>query len=261
MQSMHDFMQSRRMLLQLGGALWAAGLAQAQAQGARQPPIRVAAASDLKFALAEIAASFERESPAPLAITYGSSGNLARQIEQGLPIDLFLSADEALVLRLHQAGWARDAGVVYAQGRLAWVVPSSSGTVLDTDLKGLQGLSGKLAIANPEHAPYGRAARSALQTAGLWAAIQAQLVLGDNVSQATQFVSGGAAQAGLVSLSLAAAPELAKALRHVAINPTLHPPIIQRMGLAKNAPPAAQQLYAHLQSPNVRAMFQRHGLG
>ena len=227
---------------------------------AQVAPIRVAAASDLKFVLGELGARFEREAHLKLAITYGSSGNLARQLEQGLPMDLFLSADEALIARLHKGGWARDAGVVYARGRLAWVVPKTSITTLDTELKGMRGYTGKLSIANPEHAPYGRAARAALQKAGLWEALQAQLVLGENVSQAMQFVSTGAAPAAIVALSLASAPELAARIRYVALNPALHPPIIQRMALHRAAPPAAWKFYEYLQTPAAKQLFEQHGL-
>ena len=253
MQSTHDFMPLRRNLL-LGLASFSVG---ALAQNA---PIRVAAASDLKFVLSELGARFERETGLQLAITYGSSGNLARQLTQGLPMDLFLSADEALIDRLHKAGWARDAGVVYARGRLAWVVPKNSQAALDADLKGLKGHKGKLSIANPEHAPYGRAARAALQQAGLWDKLQPQLVLGENVSQAMQFVSTGAAQAALVALTLASAPELAARIRYTAVNPALHPPIIQRMALQRNAGSGAQRFYEFLQSPVAKQLFQQHGL-
>jgi molybdate transport system substrate-binding protein len=253
MQSTHDFMLLRRNLL-LSLASFSTG---ALAQTA---PIRVAAASDLKFVLSELGARFERETHLKLNITYGSSGNLARQLAQGLPMDLFLSADEALIERLHKSGWARDAGVVYARGRLAWVVPKDSQAALDADLKGLQGYSGKLAIANPEHAPYGRAARAALQQAGLWDKLQPQLVLGENVSQAMQFVSTGAAQAALVALSLAAAPELTTRIRHIAVNPALHPPIIQRMALHRAASPAAVSFYEFLRTPVAKQLFQQHGL-
>jgi molybdate transport system substrate-binding protein len=253
----------RNTLVALGTAgLCAAALT--RPAGALTAPIRVAAASDLKFALAEIGAAFERETSLKLAITFGSSGNLARQLEQGLPMDLFLSADEALVLRLAQNRWARDEGVVYATGRLAWLMPQNSAAPLDANLKGLiqaLGESGKLAIANPEHAPYGRAARAALQSAGLWAAMQSRLVLGENVSQATQFVSTGAASGGLVALSLALAPEVARSTRHVAVNSALHPPIIQRMALSRSASASAQQFYAFLQTPSVRKQLQAHGLG
>jgi molybdate transport system substrate-binding protein len=253
MQSAHDFMLYRRSALLSLAALSAGAFAQV-------PPIRVAAASDLKFVLSEMGARFEREAGLRLAITYGSSGNLARQLQQGLPMDLFLSADEALIERLHKGGWARDAGVVYARGRLAWAVPVDSKAVLDADLKNLLGNAGKLAIANPEHAPYGRAARSALQQTGLWDQLQSRLVLGESVSQAMQFVSTGAAPAALVSLSLASAPELASRIRYVTVNAALHPPIIQRMVLHKAAGSAAERFYAFLQSPAAKQLFQEHGL-
>ncbi len=253
MQSTHDFMLHRRSFLASLAAMSSAAWAQAGA-------VRVAAASDLKFVLGELGARFERETGLKLAITYGSSGNLARQLEQGLPMDLFLSADESLIARLHQGGWARDAGVVYARGRLAWAVANNSTAVLDADLKGLQDHKGKLSIANPEHAPYGRAARAALQQAGLWDKLQTQIVLGENVSQAMQFVSTGAAPAAIVALSLASAPELASRIRYVAVNPVLHPPIVQRMALHRAASAEARKLYEFLQTPAARQVFQSHGL-
>lgn len=265
MQSMHDFMQRRLFLAALGSTALPV-LAQT-ASG----PVRVAAASDLQLALPGIVAAFERETGLKVTVTYGASGNLARQLAQGLPMDLFMSADEALVARLHQSGWARDAGVVYAQGRLALVVPRESAAgktlALDADLRGLQAFSamagplGKFAIANPDHAPYGRAAKAALEKTGLWPSLQPHLVLGENVSQATQFVRTGAAQAALVALSLASAPELAANTRHIAINPALHPPIIQRMALQVNASTAAQRFYAYLQTEQAQRILKSHGLG
>ncbi len=244
----------------VGSAVWA----QNSVQGAQAVPIRVAAASDLKFALAELGARFEKETGLNLTITFGSSGNLARQLEQGLPADLFLSADEALVLRLAKSGWARDEGAVYSMGRLAWLTPKGSASIVSGDLKGLLnslGESGKLAIANPDHAPYGRAARSALQSAGLWPALQGRLVLGENVSQATQFVSTGAASAGLIALSLALAPEVAASTRHGVVDAALHPPIIQRMALSRTASVSAQQFYAFLQTAAAKKVLSSHGLG
>jgi molybdate transport system substrate-binding protein len=270
MQSKHDVMHHRRSVLAslarltVGGACAAMGLP-AWAQAAHPATaIRVAAASDLKFALAQLGARFERETGIKLAVTYGSSGNLARQLEQGLPMDLFLSADEALVIRLARAGWARDEGVIYGRGQLVWLVPKSSGAALDADLKGLAaslGSAGKLSIANPEHAPYGRAARSALQTLGLWQSLQSRLVLGESVTQATQFVSTGAATAGLVALSLALAPELAASTRYVVVKPQLYPPIIQRMALSRSSSAAAQKLYAFLQTDEAKAVLRANGLG
>jgi molybdate transport system substrate-binding protein len=268
MQSKHDFMSYRRSFLtacatSMAGAVslaWGASSFAQSVQGAR---IRVAAASDLKFALTELVTQFEKQTGYKLAITFGSSGNLARQLEQGLPMDLFLSADETLVFRLAQSGWARDAGVVYAQGRLAWLLPQGASALISADLKGLGaalGESGKLSIANPDHAPYGRAARSALQAAGLWPSLQGRLVLGENVSQATQFVSTGAAQAGLVALSLALAPEVAARTRHGIIDAALHPPIIQRMALQRSASTAAQRFYAFLQTEAAKKVLTGHGL-
>jgi molybdate transport system substrate-binding protein len=267
MQSMHDFMQRRVLCL---GAVASALPAWAQPADARAA-IRVAAASDLQLALPSIVAAFERDTGLQVIVTYGASGNLARQLAQGLPMDLFMSADEALVARLHSAGWAKDAGVVYAHGRLALAVPreATAGKTppLDANLRGLEAFSaalgrqGKFAIANPEHAPYGRAAKAALEKAGLWPALQPHLVLGENVSQATQFVSTGAAVAGLVALSLAASPELGKSIRHIAVNPALHPPIIQRMALQASAGAPAQRLYAYLQSEPAQRILKSHGLG
>jgi molybdate transport system substrate-binding protein len=266
MQSKHDFMSHRRSFLRTSaaGVAGAVGWAGGASSFAQSGSIRVAAASDLKFALIELATEFEKETGDKLVVTFGSSGNLARQLEQGLPMDLFMSADESLVFRLAQSGWARDAGVVYAQGSLAWLLPQSALALVSADLTGLAsalGEGGKLSIANPEHAPYGRAARAALQAAGLWQSLQSRLVLGENVSQATQFVSTGAAQAGLVALSLARAPEVAARTRHGKVDAALHPPIIQRMALHRWAPAGALRLYAYLQSPAAKKILSDHGLG
>jgi molybdate transport system substrate-binding protein len=263
MQSKHDLMPKKRDFLRFVAAS-GGGLALPVGVWAQTAPILVAAASDLKFALAELAARFERETGLKLAITYGSSGNLARQLEQGLPMDLFLSADEALIFRLARSGWARDVGAVYGRGQLVWMVPKASDAKLDEDLKGLLpslGSAGKLSIAHPEHAPYGRAARSALQSLGLWPSAQSRLVLGESVTQATHFVSTGAAPSGLVALSLALAPELAATTRYIAVQSKHYPPIIQRMALARSPSAPAQQFYAFLQTAGSKATLRAHGLG
>lgn len=263
MQSKHDLMPKRRSFLWhlAGASAVGAPLGWASAQAS---PIRVAAASDLKFALADLGARFEQENSLKLAITYGSSGNLARQLEQGLPMDLFLSADEALIFRLAKTGWAKDNGVVYGRGQLVWMVPKSSQAKLDEELKGLLaslGSAGKLSIANPEHAPYGRAAQSVLQTLGLWQIMQSRLVLGESVTQATQFVSTGAVPSGLVALSLALAPELTARTRYMTVQSKLYPPIIQRMALQRTASIAAQRFFAFLQTEASKATLRANGLG
>ena len=224
----------------------------------------VAAAADLRFALDEIAADFKRATGHDVRIVYGSSGNFRRQIAEGAPFELFLSADEAYVLELSREGLLMDDGVVYATGRLALVIPAGSPLKLDGDLSDLaaaaaDGRVRRFAIANPEHAPYGRAAREALQKAGAWDAIRARLVLGENVSQAAQFAVSGSAQGGIVALSLARSPEVQGRGRFVVIPERMHAPLVQRMALTKRAQATAREFYAWLAGPQARAVFERHG--
>lgn len=241
-----------------------AGLARA----ADSPPI--AAAADLKFALTEASAQFQRETGREVKIAFGSSGNFARQLEQGAPFQLFLSADEAYIQRLADKGIARDAGVLYAIGRLVLFAPN--GSPLKADMTGDQALAdlkaaladGRLkrfAIANPEHAPYGRAARSALQSAGLWTDIQPRLVFGENAAQATQFAAAGSSQGGIIPLSLSKAPEIARLGAFALIPAEWHAnaPLRQRMALMKNAGETARAFYDWLQRPGARAIFKRYG--
>ena len=225
---------------------------------------RVAAASDLQFVLPQIAAAFQRNQDLRVELSFGSSGNFARQIRQGAPLDLFLSADESFVLRLADAGLTRDRGTPYAVGHLALIVPAASDIALDDRLDGLrQRLADvrRFAIANPELAPYGRAARETLQALGLWDALQARLVLGENIAQATQFVASGAAQAGIVSASLARAPAVAAQTRHVALPGSLHAPLLQRMVLLRDARPAAVAFHDFIAGPEARRIFAAHGFG
>lgn len=253
--------------------------------------IRISAASDLKFALADVLNQFQRDTGLPTVATYGSSGQFARQIAQGLPTDLFMSADEALVMQLADKGLTQDKGAVYAVGRLALIVPRAlaAGVSTEGDWSLVQaslskalataanaptqrgatsaaiantppGIT-KFAIANPEHAPYGRAAKEALIAMDLWRDAQARLVLGENIAQATQFVSTGAAQAGLTALSLAIAPEVAATTRHTIVPVHLHAPLRQRMVLLKTARPQARQLFDYLQTEAVRKRLQSMGFG
>jgi molybdate transport system substrate-binding protein len=224
--------------------------------------VRVAAASDLKFALAELAARYERETGQRLQLNLGSSGNFAQQIRQGLPVDLFMSADEAFALQLADAGLTQDRGVLYALGRIAAVVPAASPIELDAQLRGLAASWGSVtsfAMANPEHAPYGRAAQQALQRLGLWGLAKTKLVLGENIAQTTQFVTSGAAQAGITALSLAVAPEVAHSLRRVVLPAALHDPLRQRMVLLKGASAEAAGFYRYVQGPDAKAVLSRHG--
>lgn len=251
----------RRLLLRWGaGVMLVAARAPARAQA--QPT--VAAASDLKFAIEEVAARFERESGQALRLVFGSSGNFTSQILQGAPFHLFMSADESFVYKLADAGKTVDRGRAYAIGRIGLLVPTGSPLKADGELKDLaaalkDGRLRKFAIANPEHAPYGARAKEALQHAGLWDAIQGKLVLGENVSQAAQYTTSGAAQGGIVAQSLALAPAVGKLGNFALIPEHWHRPLAQRMVLMKDAPPAARAFYAHLSTAAAQQTMVRYG--
>jgi len=245
-------------------ACLAALLAVIAAPGAAADAPLVAAASDLRFALDEIAARFARDAGDAVRIVYGSSGNFRRQIAEGAPFELFMSADEAYVQALAQEGRTADEGVLYATGRIALVVPEGSPLQLDPRLADLvravaDGRVRRFAIANPEHAPYGRAAQEALTAAGVWDAIRPRLVLGENVAQAAQFALSDSAQGGIVALSLALVPDVLGGARFVAIPESMHQPLRQRMVLTRRAQATARAFYAYLQQPAARAVFKRYG--
>ncbi len=231
--------------------------------GAAEKPL-VAAAANMQFALTEIAAEFADKHRIRFRFTFGSSGNLARQISQGAPFELFLSADEGYVAFLADRGLTRDGGRVYAEGRIGLFAPFDAtwkpGTGLDALARAQSaGTIRRFAIANPEHAPYGRAARQALQGAGLWQRLRPALVFGENVAQAAQFASSGSAQGGIIPLSLALLPALRSRGRFVLIPAAQHQPIRQSMVLLQNAGPAAARFYAYLQSQAAHRVLARHG--
>ncbi len=227
------------------------------------PPI-VAAAADLKFAIEEAAERFHAETGRSVKISTGSSGNFYQQLLQGAPFQLFMSADEDYVFRLAETGKARDRGALYAIGRIVLFVPNGSTLKVDGSLVDLQaavadGRIQKFAIANPEHAPYGARAQEALQAANVWDAIKPKLVLGENVSQAAQFASGGSTQGGIFAYSLAVAPAMSKLGAYALIPETLHRPLRQRMVLIKGANETAVMFYDYLQQPTARSIFKRYG--
>jgi molybdate transport system substrate-binding protein len=230
------------------------------------PPPHVAAASDLQFALPEIVAAFIRSGGMPLKLSFGSSGNFARQIMQGAPFELFLAADERFVAQVIAAQHADGAGTHYATGRLALFLPQGSPIRADRELADLaaavnDGRLKRLALANPEHAPYGRAAREVLEKRGLWLALQDKLALGDNAAQAAQFAASGAAQAGLIPLSLALAPEMAKRGAFVTLPQDWHAPLRQTLVLVKGAGGTARTFAEFLRGPQAREILARNGFG
>jgi len=173
------------------------------------PELRVAAAADLSAALAEIAQTYEHKAGVKVKLSFGASGALTQQIENGAPFDLFFSADMDYPRQLVAAGYADKSTLYqYAVGKLVLWVPADS--VLDLEHKGMNVVLDpsvtKIAVANPQHAPYGRAAVAALEHYGLYDRVADRLVLGENVAQAAQFVESGNAQAGFVALAHALAP-------------------------------------------------------
>ena len=232
--------------------------------GAAQKPPTIAAAANLNFVLPEIAKQFERAHGTRVELVFGSSGTLTRQIQDGAPFEMFLAADEEFPNRLSAAGLTGDAGVVYAVGRLVVFAPRGSPLVVDSQLEGLGRLTkargvGRFAIANPEVAPYGRAAEAVLRKRGLWDALRPNLVLGDTVAQAAQFATTGNAVGGLIAYSLVLSPGLAERGAYAMIPDADYPALRQRMVLLTRAGAVAAQFYAYLQSEAARAMFRKHG--
>lgn len=237
-------------------------------EGCAAPPaasLSIAAASDLRYALDELTGAFERShAEVRTAVIYGSSGNFYAQILNGAPFDLFLSADIAYARQLEERGLTRPDSVFrYAQGRIAIWVPTSS--MLDIEGRGLAALTdgsiSRVAIANPEHAPYGRAAEAALRAAGIVDQVRSKLVLGENISQTLQFVQSGSADVGIVALSLALAPPVAPAGRYWLIPADLHPPIDQGGAIVRStrSPEAAEAFRAFLLGADARVILERYG--
>ena len=237
------------------GLICCVACASAPAQG-----LTVAAAANVQFAFREIGDQFEAETGIPVNFVYGATGTLARQIENGAPYDLLAAADTASLDQLTAQGLIRaEDQAVYARGRLALVANQSSGlqgVTLD-DLATLEGV--RIAIANPDHAPYGRAAYQALMAVGLWDALeeQARLIRAGNVRQALQFVETGDAPLGLVSLSIADVSEVT----YVLVPTHLHQPIDQAIGVTtrSNHVAAARRFLAFVAGPQGRAILARYG--
>src|ERR1700686_905205 len=225
--------------------------------------VKIAAAGDLKFAMAELSSQFENESGAKLDITYGSSGNFLTQIQNGAPFDLFFSADSEYPKKLEAAGLAEPGTLrEYAVGHIVIWTPSDSGinpakdgwkSLLDQRVK-------KFAVANPEHAPYGRAAVAALKKAGIYEQVKDKLVYGENISQAAEFVQSGNAQAGIVALSLAVSPAMKNGNRWE-IPADSYPAIKQAAVLLKASKnkDAARRFLDFVSGPQGREILQRFG--
>jgi len=236
----------------------------AGAAHARDEAPVVAAASDLQFALTEIAAAFDAETGMKVRLSFGSTGNFARQIREGAPFEMFMAADESFIADLNSDGFTRNAGDLYALGRVVIMAPNGSTLIPDEHLDNLAsmliaGQITRFAIANPNHAPYGMRAREALITKGIWENLQPVIVLGENVSQAAQFALSGNAEGGIIAYSLALAPEIGPRGSYALIPGDWHEPLRQRMALLGAAGPVAEAFYAYLKKPAARAIMERYG--
>jgi molybdate transport system substrate-binding protein len=237
--------------------------AQAATVSAAPATVRVAAAADLRFAMQELVAQFQKTSKAQITVSYGSSGNFYAQLQNGAPFDLFFSADMEYAKKLDAAGLAEPGTLTkYALGKLVLWTPADSAVDITKD--GWKALLDsritKIAVANPEHAPYGRAAVAALHSAGIYDQVKAKLVYGENISQAAQFVQSGNAQAGLVALSLALAPAMKDGKRWE-VPPNAYPPIEQGAIVLKSAgdKSAARAFLEFVMSPAGRDTLRKYG--
>jgi molybdate transport system substrate-binding protein len=232
---------------------------------ARKPcgTVTVAAASDLSYAMNEIAANFEKATGCGVRVSTGSSGNFLSQIENGAPFDVFFSADIEYPRKLEAEGLAAPGSTyLYAVGKIVLWVRNDSRLDIGKGFAALRDPSiQKVAIANPLHAPYGRAAEEALRSAGVYYAMKDRLVLGENISQAAQFVESGNAEAGILALSLALSPGLKDKGRYARVPENWYTPIQQGVVLvrASQNPQGARAFLEYIKSPATRALLERYG--
>ena len=232
-------------------------------QREEQKKVRLAAAADLKFGMQDLSQQFENKTGARVDVTVGSSGNFFAQIQGGAPFDLFFSADMDYPKKLEASGFIEPGTLFeYALGQI--VIWTSANSPVDVGQDGWNALLDarvqKVAIANPALAPYGRAAVSALQKAGIYRQVKIKLVYGENISQAAQFVQSGNAQAGIIAHSLALSPGM-KDGKHWNIPADLYPPIRQGAVVLKNAKNKATALefLNFVKSTAGRATLEKHG--
>lgn len=233
--------------------------------GLRAAEITVAAAADLKFALDELVTKFHTNQTAVhVKVTYGSSGNFYAQLQNQAPFDLYFSADIEYPRKLVEAGQALDTDVfLYAVGRIVVWTPKQS--AVDVEKLGIQSLLApsvkKIAVANPQHAPYGRAAVAAMKSLKVYEQAEKNLVFGENIAQTAQFVQSGAADIGIIALSLAIAPQMRDAGRYWEIPLEAYPKMEQGGIILKWAkdPDAARAFRDFVLGKDGRAVLKRYG--
>lgn len=223
----------------------------------------IAAAGDLEWVMAEVAHRFEQETRNRMEVTYGSSGNFFQQLENGAPFDLFFSANVDYPRKLEQEGLVEGGSLYeYAQGKLViWVRSSSSLDVHQGIELLLSDSVKKIAIANPQHAPYGQAAVSAMKNRRVYDQVHSKLVLGENVAQALSFVVSGSADVGLVALSQALSPSVREKGRFAEISRSDYPPIRQACVILKSSrnKEIARQFLEFVRTPAISALLRDYG--
>jgi molybdate transport system substrate-binding protein len=239
-------------------ALLAASVGAPDNPAAPEGTLLVAAAADLQFAFTDLGQKFTEQTGQPVEFTFGSTGNLTTQIENGAPFDILAAANISFVDRLKEQGLIIDeTQQLYAQGRIVLAVNREAG-MQATELQDLLDPAiGPVAIANPEHAPYGQAAKEALQSAGIWDELQPKLVLGENVRQTLQFVQTGDAPVGIVALSIAEVPEVTYTL----LPADLHNPLNQSIAVIKATQneAAARAFLEFVNGPEGRPIMKLYG--
>jgi molybdate transport system substrate-binding protein len=234
-------------------------------QAAAKPcgTVTIAAASDLTYAMNEVAANFEKATGCTVRLSMGSSGNFLTQIENGAPFDVFFSADIAYPKKLEAEGLAAPGSTyLYATGKIVLWTRKDSRVDVGKGFSSLRGPAvQKIAIANPAHAPYGRAAEEALRQSGVYDAVKDRLVLGENISQAAEFVESGNADAGILALSLVVSPAIKDKGRAWNIPENLYTPIQQGAVIVRGAPnpQGARQFLVYIKMPATAALLERYG--
>lgn len=246
---------SRMILLALCLVLAAGPVALAQPV---VPAVTVYAAADLDMAFREIKLRFEKATGARVTLVMGSTGNLAKQIEHGAPADVFFAANESFIDDLLAAGAViPQTRALYAQGRIVLATPTTSAVAVRELADLLKPEVRRVAIANPAHAPYGRAAKEALESLGVWERVKPKLVYGENIRHALQFIETGSVEAGIVALSVAGVPDV----RYVPIDPKLHKPLNQVAVVVKRSarPELGLAFIQFLNGPEGRPIMKRYG--
>ncbi len=234
------------------------GLPGAATPAGQEQPITVAAAADLQFAFTDIAALYEQQTGRKVTLVFGSTGQLVQQIENGAPFDLVAAANIAYVDRLAEQGLViPESAALYARGRIVLAVNKQSGVAAAALEDLLSDQVDHIAIANPEHAPYGLAAKQALESLGLWERLRPKLVYGENVRQALQFVQTGDAEVGIIALSVAAVPEITWTL----IDEPLHQPLDQALAILSSSrqPELAGDFIAFINGEAGRPIMRQYG--